>query len=106
MPPDCHDQDSKPEEFHPFPAPPAPNPERLNRVRAYLLRKALGDSSPTAMLTIAISVDGRLQLDAVAIEPEHADAILGELDALRTQLQEFVSKNRVGASADIIPIRR
>ena len=68
------------------------------------MRKALSEPAITAILTLSIGADGALQMDAVGIEPEHANAMLNELDALRDQLQTFLDDAR-GEAAPVIPFK-
>lgn len=60
-----------------------------------------------ALLTMSIDTEGALQLDAVGIEPEHAATILGDLNNLREQLQEFLAEHiRPPPKGKVVPIRK
>jgi hypothetical protein len=68
----------------------AHHPERIAAVQAYFLRQS-GQSETVAAVTISVTSTGMLVTEGVAIEPEHALAMLLALPTLRTRLENTVA---------------
>lgn len=73
------------------PSPLLPHPERIQKIRRWHIDEATGETQSVATLNISITTTGQIKSAAVAIEREHALAILTELSRVQQLLREFVS---------------
>lgn len=70
------------------------HPERTIRIRSLLYKRAEGDLNLAAYLGMLVLADGRVHVDAVAIEPPHAQALLVHLDEVRQILLDFIHEHQ------------
>lgn len=68
--------------------------ERIEHIKRWHLRQAISpEHTQVAALHLAITSDAQVHVACVAIEPEHAQALLRQLNQVRAQLQAFVSEH-------------
>ncbi len=72
--------------------------DRAERIRRWHADQAHEAASPVAMLSIQITDRGQICSQALAIEPEHAAAMLDELSAIMTTLRAIASRRRAHLS--------
>lgn len=79
-----------------------PSPERIAHIRRWHIKQATCDTARSvATLNISITAMGEVRTSTVAIEPAHAQVILGELRRVSALLQDFIgsakpAKNVIG----------
>jgi hypothetical protein len=83
---------------------PRPHPDRIASIRHWHIEQAASDPPMVAAIYIAVSADLQVRTSAVAVEPEHAQIILGALDAVTTRLADMTAD--ASRCAQIIPIDR
>lgn len=83
-----------------------PNAERMATINRWYVEQGTSVEQHVCLLNIAITADGRLVSRGIGIEPEHALALLAEIDAVRAQLAEFAYKAPAPGphSARVIPL--
>lgn len=69
-----------------------PNAERVATINRWYVEQGTAAEQHVCLLNIAITADGRLVSRGIGIEPEHALALLAEIDAVRDQLAAFAYK--------------
>ncbi len=89
-----------------------PYRERLAELRTWFFDQANDEEGHVAGLTIAVSGTGALNIRGCAIEPSHAEMMLGRLDAIRDRLERIAAKAGSssepfhGVQCQVIPLRR
>lgn len=68
-----------------------PSTERIELIRSWHQTQAKQADS-VATLNVSITADGQIRTQALAIEPEHAVAMLSELKAAVARLERFVGE--------------
>ena len=66
-----------------------PNAERMATINRWYVEQGTSVEQHVCLLNIAITADGRLVSRGIGIEPEHAMALLAEIDAVRERLAAF-----------------
>jgi hypothetical protein len=84
----------------------AVNPERIAHIKRWHIDQATRDDAQSvATLNISITSTGEIRTSTVAIEPAHAQVILGELGHISTLLREFIGANQP-PSKNVIRLKR
>jgi hypothetical protein len=79
-----------------------PHPSRTNAIRHWHLDQIDTGDPPVAMLHIAVTGGGQVRAKGLGLDPVHAEIILGELDAARAQIAQYLNQH---SSDNVIPIR-
>lgn len=68
----------------------APNADRVQLIRNWHADQAQSDREPVALLSLAITGCGKVHTAGLAIEPEHALILLGELETVTLTLRSYI----------------
>lgn len=63
------------------------NPERIKAVRNFFFDQAMVRSGHACGITLAITIDNKIQTGTSCVEPEHAVSLLAPLRSLLAQLE-------------------
>ncbi len=73
---------------------PKPDPQRVQLIRDWHQAQANAEHLPVALLSLAITDCGKIQTAGLAIEPEHALIMLGELETVTLTLRSYIEARR------------
>lgn len=86
----------------------APDPQRVQLIRDWHQAQANAEQQPVALLSLAITDCGKVKTAGLAIEPEHALIMLGELETVTLTLRSYIEDRRANmpGGADVVRFSR
>lgn len=69
-----------------------PHPDRVKHVRQWHIDQALCQDPPIATINVSITESGEIHAVGLAIEPEHAQIMLPELERITTMIRSHQDK--------------
>lgn len=86
----------------------APSKKRVQLIRDWYETQATAEHEPVAVLNLAITAAGKIHTAGIAIEPEHALIMLGELEAVAFTLRSYVETHLASQppSAELVRFNR
>jgi hypothetical protein len=82
------------------------HPERVRKIRDWHLQQAHSLYEPAATLNITITACGQIFTTGLAIEPEHAQVLLTEIDQVQRKLSDHAAGRTLTEPAAVLPIQR
>lgn len=80
--------------------PPAPDPRRAQLIRDWHRDQASAKNQGVALLCLSITECGQVKTSGLAIEPEHAMIMLGELETVSFTLRSYIESRRADLPGD------